>query len=362
MTPVEQPANQPSLNDLLRHADDAYHTLDLEAARALYQQAAELDPASYEAHLGAARTFTRMRLHGEALEACGRCIDLDPTRFEAYAARSTLHFLADELDEAEEQARAALDRADHAHESWLTLAQIYCDRRDFTRADEYIAEARQRIEALPAGRERDELTAMAWHVQTYRHLLANEADAAREAAERVIEMEDASPYAAALAYSNLGIMETRARHYDQAIGYLERAYSTNPHFYRAAGALGRVLIMRGQHARAAEVLEQVVGRDGSDNGEARYALAVALAKSGRRSEARDQYRQALGEGLKGFSRIMAWWQMVWLQDAVRYALFGLCAAAFVLWVVAGQPSQQAITLVVMVGMLIILQRVFPRRS
>lgn len=361
MTSVEQPSAQRTLNELLRQADDAYHALDLEAALALYQQAAALEPASYEAHLGVARTFTRMRLRDQALEACERCIELDATRFEAYATRATLHFLADELDEAEEQARAALDRADHAHESWLTLAQIYCDRRDFARADEYVAEARQRIEALPAGQERDELTAMAWHVQTYRHLLANETDAARDAAQRVIEMEQASPYAAALAYSNLGIMETRARHYDQAIGYLEHAYSINPHFYRAAGALGRVLIMRGQHARAAEVLEQVVGRDGSENGEARYALAVALAKSGRRKEAREQYRQALHEGLKGFSRLMAWWQMAWLQDGVRYALLGLCAAAFVLWIVAGQPSQQAITLVVMVGVLIVLQRVFPRR-
>ncbi len=362
MTSVEQPAEQPALNELLRQADDAYHTLELDAALAHYQQAAALDPAAYEAHLGVARTFTRMRLRDQALEACSRCIDLDPARFEAYATRATLHFLADELDEAEEQARAALERADHAHESWLTLAQIYCDRHDFGRADEYIDEARQRVEALPAGQERDELTAMTWHVQTYRHLLANEADAAREAAQRVIEMESASPYAAALAYSNLGIMETRARHYDQAIVYLERAYSTNPHFYRAAGALGRVLIMRGQHARAAEVLEPVVGRDGSENGESRYALAVALAKSGRRPEARTQYRQALVEGLKGFSRIMAWWQMAWLQDGVRYALLGICVAAFVLWVVAGQPSQQAITLVVMVGVLVVLQRVFPRRK
>lgn len=354
-------ARQPAPEQLLRDADRAYHDLDLDAALASYQEAGVIDPGSYDAHLGAARTYSRMRRREEALAACERCVALAPERYEAYAARATLHFLADELADAETSARAALERADDKPEPWLTLAQILCDRKDFRGADEHTAKARSRIDALPEGLERDELTAMAWHVETYRHLMANNANAAREAAQHVIDMEEASPYAAALAYSNLGIMETRARRYDAAIGYLERAYQTNPHFYRAAGALGRVLIMRGQHARAAEVLEQVIGHDEGDSADARYAYAVALAKSGRRHEARAQYRQALSLGLKGPLWLLAWWQVLWLYDPVRYVLMALAAALLVVWIVVGQPSQQAITLIVLVVVMVVLQRVLAKR-
>jgi tetratricopeptide (TPR) repeat protein len=352
---------QTLLDHLLRDADHAYHTLDLESALLAYHQACELDATSYDAQLGVARTHTRMRIREEALKACDQCVALDPTRYEAYATRGTLYFLADELDAAEAAARAALERTDSEPEPCLTLAQIDCDRSRFDSADQHIQEARRRIAALPPGQERDELTAMAWHAETYRHLMANKLDAAREAAQHVIDLEESSPYAAALAYSNLGIMETRARHYDQAIGYLEHAYATNPHFYRAAGALGRVLIIRGQYPRAAEVLEQVVGRDQADRGESRYAYAVALSRSGRREEARGQYRLALDEGLRGMARISACWQILWLYSPVRYALIAVCAAAILYWVVAGQPSQQAITLVVLIVVMVVLQRVMARR-
>jgi tetratricopeptide (TPR) repeat protein len=352
---------QRSLDQLLREADHAYHSLDLETALRAYQQACELDASSYDARLGVARTYCRMRTREEALKACDQCIALDPTRYEAYATRGTLYFLADELDAAETASRAALERTDTAPEPCLTLAQIDCDRGRFEAADQHIVEARRRIAALPPGQERDELTAMAWHAETYRHLMANKLDAAREAAQHVIDMEESSPYAAALAYSNLGIMETRARHYEQAIGYLEHAYATNPHFYRAAGALGRVLIIRGQYPRAAEVLEQVVGRDQADRGESRYAYAVALSRSSRRTEARAQYRLALDEGLRGMARVSAGWQTLWLYRPVRNALFAVCAAAFLYWVIAGQPSQQAITLVVLILVMVVLQRVMARR-
>lgn len=356
-----EPALQPTVDSLLRDADRAYHDLDLDSALAAYQEACSLDPTSYDAQLGTARTFSRMRRRDEALAACDRCVALDPDRYEAYAARGTLHFLADELDAAEGASRAALERAHDKPEPWLTLAQIFVDRKDFVAADRHIAEARSRIDALPEGSERDELIAMAWHVETYRHLLANNANAAREAAQHVIEMEEASPYAAALAYSNLGIMETRARHYDAAIEYLERAYQTNPHFYRAAGALGRVLIMRNQHARAAEVLEQVMSHEEGDSGDARYAYAVALAKSGRREEARAQYRLALTRGLKGPLWILAWWQVLWLYNPVRYAIAAVAAALLLAWILIGQPSQQAITLIVLVLVMVVLQKVLAKR-
>jgi len=353
---------QDALARLLSEGDRAYHNLDLDAAVDSYQHAADLEPASYEAQLGLARTYSRMRARPQALAACEQCIALNPDRYEAYAAKATLLFLSDDLDEAEASARAALERADQEPEPWLTLAQIAGDRAHFEEADHYLAEARERIAVVPPGQERDELTAMAWHAETYLRLMANDPTAARETAQKVIEMEEASPYAAALAYSNLGILETRARHYDQAIEYLERAYATNPHFYRAAAALGRVLIIRGQYQRAAEVLSEAVGRDESDRGETRYAHAVALARSGRPEEARAQYQQALNEGLGGVTRLLARWQTLWLRQPVRVALIAACALLLLVWAIAGQPSQQVLTLVALVVVILVLQRILARRS
>ncbi|NLT74564.1 MAG: tetratricopeptide repeat protein [Chloroflexi bacterium] len=347
---------------LLAEADSAYRALQLDAALAAYRQAADAYPQSYEAQLGLARTLSRMRQRGQALEACDHCVEIDPTRYEAYATRAMLHFLADELDDAETCSRSALERADGEPEPWLTLAQIACDRRAFPLADQHIREARLRIEALPPGPERDESSAMAWHVETYRHLLADDLEQARQAAQQVIELEEASPYAAALAYSNLGILETRQRHYDQAIDYLERAHATNPHLHRAAGALGRVLIIRGNYEKAAEVLAQVLQHPEGESGESHYAYAAALAHIGRIGEATTHYREALSRGLTWPMRILALWHLLWLNRVARAALVALCVLLFLAWVAFGQPSQQAITLVVMIAVLVALQKyVFRRR-
>ncbi|MGI6367516.1 MAG: tetratricopeptide repeat protein [Anaerolineae bacterium] len=356
------PADIPTeLDAALGRADVAYHALDLDAALAAYQEAITLDPTCYEAQLGVARTESRRRRRSEALEACARCIELDPARYEAYATQATVHFLADALPEAEAACQEALQRSDSDAEPLLTLAQIACDRRNFTQADDYIAQARERIASMDPGQEQTALEAMAWHAQTYRHLLANEQEAARKAAQEVVDREAASPYAAALAWSNLGIMDARARRYDSAISYLERAYATNPHFGRAAAALGRLLIMQGQPARAAEILGAIVEQSEADRGESRYAYAVALAKSGDKQAAREQYQLALQDGLGGISRLQAGWQLLWLNQTVRGVMLALMAVAFILWVVTSKPSQQAITLVVMIAMLVVLQRVFSRR-
>jgi len=99
---------QDALARLLSEGDRAYHNLDLDAAVDSYQHAADLEPASYEAQLGLARTYSRMRARPQALAACEQCIALNPDRYEAYAAKATLLFLSDDLDEAEASARAAL--------------------------------------------------------------------------------------------------------------------------------------------------------------------------------------------------------------------------------------------------------------
>jgi len=110
------------------------------------------------------------------------------------------------------------------------------------------------------------------------------------------------------------------------------------------------------------VLSEAVGRDESDRGETRYAHAVALARSGRPEEARAQYQQALNEGLGGVTRLLARWQTLWLRKPVRVALIAACALLLLVWAIAGQPSQQVLTLVALVVVILVLQRILARRS
>lgn len=339
----------------------AYHELRLDEALEAYRHAASQAPEAYEAHLGVARTLMRMRDREGALAAAERCIALDGERPEAFVVRGIVHFLADDLDEAETALQRALALGPDEPEPLLTMAQVQCDRGELDEADRTLARAREQIEAVADAQERDQLKALAWHVETYRHLTAGNDTAAFEAAQQVIALEEANPYAACLAYSNLGIMETHRKNYAQAIEYLERACAANPHFYRAASALGRILLMNGQAQRAAEVLGRVVAHEDGDSAFGRYAYALALARTGRRKEAREQYGAALEQGLSGVSLWMARWQRLWLHDGVRYGIIGGVLLAILLWVVLGNPSSQAVTLVVMIVMLVVLQRVVGRR-
>ncbi len=350
-----------SHSELMARAAAAYHAMELDEALAVYQQAAEQAPEDYEAHLGIARTRTRMRDRDGALAAAQRCIELDQERPEAYVVQGIVHFLSDELDEAEAALERALALAPGEPEPLLTLSQVYCDREEMERADEALAKARERIAQIADPTERDQLTALAWHTETYRHLMAGDETAATEAAQQVIALQEANPYAACLAYSNLGILETQRRNYTQAIEYLERACEANPHFYRAASTLGRILLMNGQPERAAQVLEQVVAQPDGNSALTRYVYALALARSGRREEAREQYGAALEQGLSGPSLWLARWQRLWLHNGVRWGLIGAALLAVLLWIMLGNPSSQALTLAVMVVMLLVMQRIMGRR-
>ncbi len=349
-------------NDLIAQAHQAYGDLQLDDALRLYREAADIKPEGFEAHLGLARTLTRMRKRDEAVEEAQRCIELAPDRFEGYSAMGVLYFLTDDLQDAQGMIEQALERAPNDPEPHLTLAQVLADKGEFDEADEQLVKARELLDAMPDEQERQQLEAMTFHVETYVLLAEGKNSEAIEAAQKAIGLEQISPYAACLAYSNLGILEARARHYDQAIEYLDRAYEMNPFFYRAGSALGRLLIIRKQPQRAAEVLGQVL-ESMPDEADAttRYAYALALSRSGQRAEALVQYRQALSEGLHGIDALAARVQTIWLSQVGRYTIIGLALAAALAWIVLVQPSPQAFTLVAIFIVIIILQRTIGQR-
>jgi tetratricopeptide (TPR) repeat protein len=351
----------PVLEGLLVSAGEALEALRLDEALSLYEAAEREDPEAYLVHVGLARTHTRMRRQAEAVASAERAMALDSHAYEAYALRGALHFLVDENEEAQEVLERALELAPNEPEARLTLAQVLADVGRSEDADEMLAEARGHIEALPAEAERLRWMAMALHAETYVHLARGSTTEALAAAQQVTEMEDANPYAACLAYSNMGIIQARQRKYDLGIEYLQEALRLNPYFHRAGSALGRLLLVRRRASEAADVLERVLAQAPQESGSTRYAYATALAKSGQRLEALAQYRLATDEGLRGADAVMARIQRVWLSTSGRYAVLGVLLVAVLAWLVLAQPSPQTMTFVVILAMVLILQRTVGRR-
>ena len=344
--------------ELLQQAQDAYRGLRLDDALEYYLAAGEARPDGYEARLGLSRILGRLRRVEEAYVAAQRCIELAPERFEGYASLGTLHWLMARNDEAISLLQRSIELAPKEADPRLTLAQVYTDAVQIDRARAELAAAREFIAAIEDDDLRNRTGAFSWHVETYL-LLAEGNDAeAMEAAQEAVDLQDANPYAASLALSNLGILHARARRYVEGIECLERARRMNPFLYQVENALGRLLLVTHSYERAAEVLGEATQNATRGNGSTRHAYATALAKLGRREEAGAQYRQALREGLGGLGGVIARWQLIWLSVWGRYALLGALAVGLLAWALFGEPSPTALTLVALVALILVLQKKF----
>lgn len=350
-----------SLDALLAQGQRAYHTLRLEEAASAYRTVLEMAPDHYDALVGLARTLARMRQQKEAIETAQRAIEREANRPEGYATLGMLYFLTDDLAAAEEALQRAIALAPQDPEPRLTRVQVLADQHRFDEAEEALREARALIEQIEDLPLREEIEALAWHVETYLRLTQGDNLAATNAAQEVIARQEANPYAACLAYSNLGILEAKARRYEEAIAYLERAYAMNPHFHRAASALGRLLLVQRHYARAAQVLG-LTAESPEASADVFYAYGLALAKSGERGKALAAYQEALRRGLGGLSRYIALWQMVWLREWGRYLIIGIALAAFLAWIVLAKPSAQTLTLFAVLVVILFLQRSLGRRG
>lgn len=352
---------QQSYEELVGQARAAYQDLRLDEALKHFRAAEALQPDSFEVHLGLAQTLTRLRREEEAYHATRKALSLAPERFEAHTALGILHFLADRHDEAMTALKRAAELAPSDPEPRLILTQVNADLRHFAEAEAELGVAHELIEGMKDQRAREHMLALAWHVETYVYLAEGKSAEAAESAQKVISLERVNPYAVSLAYSNLGILEVRQRRYPQAIEYLERAYQMNPYMHRAALALGRLLLMRNQPERAAEVLGQTLERmPAPADGTERFFYAMALSRSGRRLEALNAYRQALKEGLKGINKLGAWWQVIWLSPW-RWAVIATGLGLVLAWLIFSRPTPQTLTLVVLLVVILALRRVIGRR-
>ena len=310
-----------------------------------------------------ARALTRRRQPEGARAEARKCLVLDPERPEGHVALGTLHFLADEYG----QSISALEQATLLDptepEPHVILAQVYADMKRFDEAQAELETARELVGAITDEAQRRKIEASAWHAETYLRMAERKYPQATECAQEIIELADANLHAASLGYSSLGILQARARHYDQASEYLERAYRMNPFLHPAGELLGRVLILQRQHERAAQVLGQVAESMSEGSGGATYyAYALALSKLGSREQALAQYQKALSEGLpRTAERLLARWQVIWLSIAGRYALIAVIVVGLSAWIALTKPSSQVLTVLAVFAVILVLQRTIGRR-
>jgi len=345
--------------ELVERAKAAYRNLRLDEALEHYRAAEAERPNDYEVLLGLSRTLSRMRRTKEATAAAQRCVEIDPGRSEGHASLGILHWLAGRNDEAISALEQAVHLAPGAADPHLTLAQVFSDTGQRDVAQRELETARGLIAAIQDDDLRNWTLAFAWHVETYLRLAEGDKAGAMAAAQETVDLEDANRYAASLALSNMGIVHARARRYAEAIECFERARQSNPYLHRIGVALGRLLLVSHEYERAAKVLAEVT-QDVQDNGSTRQVYATALAKLGRREEARTQHRQALAEGLGGVGGILSRWQVFWLSRWGRYALLGVVVAAILAWVLLGEPSSSVLTLIAVAVVIIALQWRFGR--
>ncbi len=344
----------------VQEGDAHYRGLRLKEALAVYQSAADVRPDGYEAQLGVARTLTRMRRQDDAFAAAETLVAMDPDRWEGHASLGTLYFLSDQYDEALSSLQRATELGPEEPEPLFTLAQVYADLERHGEAQRALEEGRKHLSQL-RGEVAGPMEAFGLHAEIYVCLAAGREAEATELAQRLVRMRDVNPHAAALAYSNLGVLAANSRNLDQAVEYLEEAYSISPYLHLAGRTLGTILVVRRDFERAVAVLGSVVENMPSPDGSTRYVYGVALANSKRRREAEAQFRMALQSGLRGMNRLVAWWQMVWQSIWGRYFVIAVTLAAVVVWLVFGHPQPQTLAAVVLVILFLGLQRFLQRR-
>ncbi len=344
----------------VQEGDAHYHSLRLDDALAAYERAAEEQPHGYDAQLGVTRTLTRMRRPDAAYAAAEALVAMDPDRWEGHASLGTLYFLSDRYEEAVDSLQRAIGLGPEESEPQFTLAQVFADLERQGEAQRALSAGRENLSNV-SGEAAGAMEAFGLHAEIYVLLAAGQEAEATELAQRLVGMRDVNPHAAALAYSNLGILAANSRNLEQAVEYLEQAYAISPYLHLAGRTLGTILVVRRNYERAAVVLGSVVDNMPDPDGSTRYVYGLALANSKHRREAEEQFRLALQSGLRGTNRLAAWWQMVWQSTWGRYIVIAVALAAVVAWLVFGRPQPQTLVAVVLVLLFLGVQRFLQRR-
>ncbi len=196
-------------------------------------------------------------------------------------------------------ARGQYPAAASGYAATLAKAPTTATVISLARAHLAAGEGRRATQALAdwvKGHPRD---AAVWKALAELQANAGDTSAARGSYEKALALEPDEP----LALNNLAGLQLRLND-PKALDTAEKAYKLAPRSPEVADTLGWVLVRRGQLERGLALLREARLRS-PDNGEVRYHLAYALAKFGRKAEAKDELVAALGllKDLSGFEEL-----------------------------------------------------------
>jgi putative PEP-CTERM system TPR-repeat lipoprotein len=303
------PANPQVLNLLAQIQAADGQTLE---AIATFKKLVSVRPNSPLAHYGLALLQIKNQNLPEAADSLRKAIELRPNYPEAVNALAGLEMRAGRPGEAIKLARA-LQKAAPKSPAGLTLeGDLLMQQKQYADAvkayegaiavrstgvlavklhtaqvqDGHAKEADARLQRWLSEHPDD---AGAWQYLAESNLKAGQNKLAIEQYEKVLKL--APKNLAAL--NNLAVLYQR-EHDPRAVTYAEQAYRLVPDSPSIADTLGWILVDQGNTARGLELIQRAFVR-APNNVEIHYHLAVALAKSGDKAQARKELETLLGQ-------------------------------------------------------------------
>ena len=330
--------------DALAETNENSLGLNLEQEATKWEGVLESRPEDVNAMVQLSLCYGRMRRSADALDMARRALELAPDSAPAHHALGVKLFLLDENEDAESELRRATELDPEWPTARFLLAQVLADLGEYDEADGLLAKARDL-----AGEDPPQV-AHGWYVEAYLNLASENFDEAERCLGEVLELEEANPRVAALAYANLGSIQARRRQFGPAIDNLETALSVNPYLGSARRVLGQLYLFQKRYSDALDALLEASKDPRAVSPIMHYGLGLAYDKLGDAENARTHYQAALDSGVTGYYALAARRALIWGRPVVRWLVYAV-GALLVAWMAATRlPTPTLIFVAVLIGL------------
>lgn len=218
----------------------------------LFQQAIQRDPNFALGYVGLADCFLLLEQYAgvpnsesmpQARAAVDRALQLDELSAEAHTSLSIIYQKMWRWDEAERENRRAISLNPNyatAHH-WFTV--YFATKRQFDDA----------LREIKLAQELDPLSPIINEVAGYTYLLKNEIELGVEQVKKSLELDPNFPGA----HRILGYAYLKQQRYDEATAEFEKAVELSARGSEALGELGYCYGIRGKHAQARRILQEL---------------------------------------------------------------------------------------------------------
>jgi tetratricopeptide (TPR) repeat protein len=200
-----------------------------EKALAAFERAARLDTWSFENHLNLAQTCEKLEKYSAAAVAYGRAAELDPKSAAALLGAARCHLQAGEYLQSLKYCELA-EQADKAGDILPLLARVYEGQKDYERA----VEVYQRLLASKGNDPNVLLPLGVAYIRAQRY------DEARQSLLTVTQLRPHD----GVAFRHLGYCAIKLGHIDEAVQMYQRAIDTDAQDWEAERGMGVACMLK----------------------------------------------------------------------------------------------------------------------